>query len=78
MPRNWYGFGILAGFRTDQLAYWNDARCRDPFLDAFKEWTKDSSKTLGQFVDILIQLKRFDIVHGDNFRHLAGTQHWYC
>ncbi len=77
MPRNWYGFGSLAGFPIYKLRYWNDARCRNPFLEVFDEWSKDGSKTLGEFVDILIQLKRFDIMDSEKFRQLAGTQHWY-
>ena len=68
---------MLAGFPIYQLEYWNDARCRNPFLEAFEEWSKDISKTLGEFVDILVKLRRFDIVGSDNFRQPAGTQKIY-
>ncbi len=71
-PRDFRGFAQLIGMGQADIRYYDDDRFPAPFLMAFDDWCEDEDPTLGQFIDVLGRLGKFDILGSDDFKKLIG------
>ncbi len=64
---------FLDCFTANDMMYYQDKRCTEPFLGVFDHWCKDDpSRTIDHLLIALYQIKRIDILMSEEFRKLAG------
>ena len=69
--QDWRGLAEVFGFT--QLDVDNFDLKHNPTVEIIGEWIRiNPDVTIGQFIDALLQIERYDIIHSDDVQRLVG------